>query len=270
MFKHGHRAAARSALAVGLLPTAGQRPGYRDPDGAAGPDADLQLGLHRRGRRILQERGAEGLAPHPGRRRLAQRGDRGQRRLHHRHRAGVPARRGGGTAAVRHRQPDRPAAGRAGAAQGRGRRRRHHRQDAVRRARQGAEGQDHRHPGRRQHRACLGAAAWPAAAASTSRRTSASRRWTRPAMLPAMETKSVDGFATSLPFTTEAVVKGKAIMLASGAQRRARPAAVRLWADLHAARHVHQAARQVRAGRRARSPPPTSSSWRSRTRRWRS
>ena len=38
-----------------------------------------------------------------------------------------------------------------------------------------------------------------------------------PAMLPAMETKSVDGFATSLPFTTEAVVKGKAIMLASGA-----------------------------------------------------
>ena len=38
-----------------------------------------------------------------------------------------------------------------------------------------------------------------------------------PAMLPAMETKSVDGFATSLPFTTEAVVKGNAIMLASGA-----------------------------------------------------
>jgi ABC-type nitrate/sulfonate/bicarbonate transport system substrate-binding protein len=38
-----------------------------------------------------------------------------------------------------------------------------------------------------------------------------------PPMLAAMETKSVDGFATSLPFTTEAVVKGKAIMLASGA-----------------------------------------------------
>jgi ABC-type nitrate/sulfonate/bicarbonate transport system substrate-binding protein len=38
-----------------------------------------------------------------------------------------------------------------------------------------------------------------------------------PAMLPAMETKAVDGFATSLPFTTDAVVKGKAIMLASGA-----------------------------------------------------
>src|SRR3954462_7858067 len=38
-----------------------------------------------------------------------------------------------------------------------------------------------------------------------------------PPMLAAMETKSIDGFATSLPFTTEAVVKGKAIMLASGA-----------------------------------------------------
>ena len=39
-----------------------------------------------------------------------------------------------------------------------------------------------------------------------------------PGMLAAMETKSVDGFATSLPFTTEPVVKGKAIMLASGAR----------------------------------------------------
>ena len=39
-----------------------------------------------------------------------------------------------------------------------------------------------------------------------------------PGMLAAMETKSIDGFATSLPFTTEAVVKGKAIMLASGAR----------------------------------------------------
>ena len=39
-------------------------------------------------------------------------------------------------------------------------------------------------------------------------------------MLAALETKAVDGFATSLPFTTEAVVKGKAIMLASGAATR--------------------------------------------------
>src|SRR5712675_1961138 len=32
-----------------------------------------------------------------------------------------------------------------------------------------------------------------------------------PPMLAAMETKSIDGFATSLPFTTESLVKGKAI-----------------------------------------------------------
>jgi ABC-type nitrate/sulfonate/bicarbonate transport system substrate-binding protein len=36
------------------------------------------------------------------------------------------------------------------------------------------------------------------------------------AMLPALERKAIDGFATSLPFTTQAVVKGSAIMLASG------------------------------------------------------
>lgn len=38
-----------------------------------------------------------------------------------------------------------------------------------------------------------------------------------PAMLPALENKAIDGFATSLPFTTQAVMKGSAIMLASGA-----------------------------------------------------
>jgi ABC-type nitrate/sulfonate/bicarbonate transport system substrate-binding protein len=38
-----------------------------------------------------------------------------------------------------------------------------------------------------------------------------------PAMLPALDNKAVDGFATSLPFTTQAVVKGDAIMFASGA-----------------------------------------------------
>ncbi|MCD6074302.1 MAG: ABC-type nitrate/sulfonate/bicarbonate transport system periplasmic component-like protein [Rhodospirillales bacterium] len=37
-----------------------------------------------------------------------------------------------------------------------------------------------------------------------------------PQMLPAMMAKQIDGFATSLPFTTEAVYKGNAIMLASG------------------------------------------------------
>jgi ABC-type nitrate/sulfonate/bicarbonate transport system substrate-binding protein len=37
-----------------------------------------------------------------------------------------------------------------------------------------------------------------------------------PAMLAAMQTKTIDGFATSLPFTTDAVLKGNAVMLASG------------------------------------------------------
>jgi ABC-type nitrate/sulfonate/bicarbonate transport system substrate-binding protein len=37
-----------------------------------------------------------------------------------------------------------------------------------------------------------------------------------PAMLPALDSKQLDGYATSLPFTTQAVLKGSAIMLASG------------------------------------------------------
>jgi NitT/TauT family transport system substrate-binding protein len=36
-----------------------------------------------------------------------------------------------------------------------------------------------------------------------------------PAMLPGLENKALDGFATSLPFTTQAVMKGSAVMLAS-------------------------------------------------------
>jgi NitT/TauT family transport system substrate-binding protein len=36
-----------------------------------------------------------------------------------------------------------------------------------------------------------------------------------PGMLPGLITKALDGYATSLPFTTEAVVKGHAVMLAS-------------------------------------------------------
>jgi NitT/TauT family transport system substrate-binding protein len=36
-----------------------------------------------------------------------------------------------------------------------------------------------------------------------------------PGMLPALESKQIDGFATSLPYTTQAVLKGDAIMLAS-------------------------------------------------------
>lgn len=37
-----------------------------------------------------------------------------------------------------------------------------------------------------------------------------------PGMLPSLVTKQIDGYATSLPFTTQAVVQGQAIMLASG------------------------------------------------------
>jgi len=36
-----------------------------------------------------------------------------------------------------------------------------------------------------------------------------------PAMLPALENKAIDGYTTSMPFTTQAVVKGSAIMLMS-------------------------------------------------------
>jgi len=36
-----------------------------------------------------------------------------------------------------------------------------------------------------------------------------------PAMFPALENKAIDGYATSMPFTTQAVQKGSAIMIAS-------------------------------------------------------
>jgi ABC-type nitrate/sulfonate/bicarbonate transport system substrate-binding protein len=36
-----------------------------------------------------------------------------------------------------------------------------------------------------------------------------------PAMLPALENKAIDVYATSMPFTTQAVVRGSAIMLIS-------------------------------------------------------
>jgi len=37
-----------------------------------------------------------------------------------------------------------------------------------------------------------------------------------PAMLPALTNKAIDGFSTALPFTTQAVFRGEAVMLASG------------------------------------------------------
>src|SRR5262249_3658099 len=36
-----------------------------------------------------------------------------------------------------------------------------------------------------------------------------------PAMLQALENKAVDGYATSMPFTTQSVVKGSAVMVMS-------------------------------------------------------
>jgi NitT/TauT family transport system substrate-binding protein len=39
-----------------------------------------------------------------------------------------------------------------------------------------------------------------------------------PSMLAALETKAVDGYVTSLPYTTEAVLRGSAVMFASAAQ----------------------------------------------------
>jgi ABC-type nitrate/sulfonate/bicarbonate transport system substrate-binding protein len=44
-----------------------------------------------------------------------------------------------------------------------------------------------------------------------------------PAMLPALESRQVDGYATSMPFTTQAVLGGRAIMLASAANGRDAP-----------------------------------------------
>src|SRR5262249_22534786 len=38
-----------------------------------------------------------------------------------------------------------------------------------------------------------------------------------PAMFPALENKAIDGYTTSMPFTTQAVVGGSAIVLASAA-----------------------------------------------------
>ncbi|MBO0765047.1 MAG: ABC transporter substrate-binding protein [Hyphomicrobiaceae bacterium] len=37
-----------------------------------------------------------------------------------------------------------------------------------------------------------------------------------PAMLPALASKAIDGYSTAMPFTTQAVLQGQAVMLASG------------------------------------------------------
>ena len=68
-----------------------------------------------------------------------------------------------------------------------------------------------------------------------------------PGMLAGLQTKALDGFATSLPFTTEAVVKGAAVMLASGASDAPDLLPFAYGLDLHAAGHVLEGAREVPA-----------------------
>jgi ABC-type nitrate/sulfonate/bicarbonate transport system substrate-binding protein len=65
-----------------------------------------------------------------------------------------------------------------------------------------------------------------------------------PAMLPALESKSVDGYATSMPFTTQAVVKGSAIMLVSAVTDAPEllPFAYGLIYTRHAPRHLSEEA----------------------------
>ena len=82
------------------------------------------------------------------------------------------------------------------------------------RARPGAARQDHRHPGRRQHRARLGAPGRHRGGLDIEEDVRIAPM-DPPGMLAALQTKAIDGYATSLPFTTEAVVNGNAVMLAS-------------------------------------------------------
>ena len=70
------------------------------------------------------------------------------------------------------------------------------------------------HPGRRQHRACLAAAGREPRRAR--RREGRAHRADGSARdVAGAENKAIDGYATSMPFTTQAVVKGSAVMLAT-------------------------------------------------------
>ena len=75
-----------------------------------------------------------------------------------------------------------------------------------------------------------------------------------PAMLPALENKAIDGYATSMPFTTQAVVKGSGDHARERRDRCARAAAVRLWAHLHAPRDLP--GRSATCARAWRAPTP--------------
>ena len=67
-------------------------------------------------------------------------------------------------------------------------------------------------------------------------------------MPAALETKSIDGYATSLPFTTQAVLAGSAIMLASAVRDAPDLLPFAYGLVYTRAGHLHQAARQMRAG----------------------
>ena len=88
-------------------------------------------------------------------------------------------------------------------------------------------------------------------------------------MLPALENKAIDGYATSMPFTTQAIVKGSAVMLAR--PRAMRPICVPFAYGLVYAKPetCRDSARCARAWR-ARWQAPQNSSARNRPRRWRS
>ena len=91
-----------------------------------------------------------------------------------------------------------------------------------------------------------------------------------PAMLPALENKAIDGYATSMPFTTQAIVKGSAVMLASAASDA--PDLVPFAYGLVYAkpRDLPRQARDVRPHGARAGGCRQGSSARSRPRRWRS
>jgi len=99
------------------------------------------------------------------------------------------------------------------------------------------------------------------AAVSTSRRTSAIAPMDPPGMLAALQTKALDGYATSLPYTTEAVIRGNAVMLAS-AVRDAPDLLPFAYGLVYTKPDTCTKAREeMRARGRARArPPPTVSS----------
>src|SRR5215831_17251449 len=180
----------------------GERQRDRHPDGAAIGHAHLQQPLPRRGRRVLQEGGSQGQPPHHRRGRLGQRRHRRQRRLHHRQRllaflnlvdkplVELVLRKDVATAAGVNAQ--QPLAERAKALKGR--------TIAI----QGVGSIVH---------------AWQRLV--TARGGLDIEKDVRiapmdpPGMLAALDSKQIDGYATSMPFTTEAVVRDKAVMLAS-------------------------------------------------------